>query len=96
MSSRRWLAVLAMSAALMCGSAAYAQTPDTGLVVPLTPSGEGGARLLRILPVTDAIVRVTAAPGDAFSTRPSLIVPTTPRTPVAWRSSVAGDDVVVS
>lgn len=96
MSSRRWLALFTGAAALACAAPARAQAPDSGVVLRFATAPGGRARLLRILPITDAIVRVTAAPGDAFSSRPSLIMPATPRPRVAWQSGVAGDDVVVS
>jgi alpha-D-xyloside xylohydrolase len=45
---------------------------STGIVIHLTD--DSGAKLLRLEPITDEIIRVTASPIDSFSTEKSLMI----------------------
>lgn len=80
----RW-PLLAAFAALLSACAVHADDrPDNGIVIELEQRRATDPRLLKIEVLADDIIHVVAAPGDAFSTRPSLVVERTDWAPVDW------------
>lgn len=96
-SQRRLPALLsALLLTVPCALAGQAAAGAGPIVIELKKARPTDPARLRLEVLADGIVRVTAAPGDAFPTRASLIVPARAWPAVAWTRREVGDDVVVS
>lgn len=74
---------------------AYEKESD-GIVLKLKKATATDAGLIKIQVCGENIIRVIAAPGEAFSERPSLIVERQSWPEVKWSATEAGDFVTVS
>jgi alpha-D-xyloside xylohydrolase len=96
----RWMGAGAMLAAIALSSGCAA-TPEAGAGgwtrtlhgVVVTPA-EGPARRVRLEVIDDAVIRVTAVPGDNLETPASLMVVAEPR--ARFQASASGGVVVVT
>ena len=59
--------------AIACTPAPKVTRLPNGVVVSVSKSGDGGARLVRAQVVSDEIIRISALPGDSFPADKSLI-----------------------
>ena len=78
-----------------CAASSFERQSD-GIVVHLQKSGDTDPALMKLQVCTDDIIRVVAAPGDAFSSRPSLIVDRDEWEPVSWTAEQNGNEIVLS
>ncbi len=78
-----------------CASESFERQSD-GIVLHLRKSASTDPALLKLQVCTDDIVRVIAAPGGEFSSRPSLMVDRTEWAPVSWQATQEGNEVVLS
>ncbi|MEO7309138.1 MAG: TIM-barrel domain-containing protein [Chitinophagaceae bacterium] len=97
MRSTRFYIILA--AMHVCTMASYARKESTnytklddGITIRLN---HNGTRLIKIEPVTDKIIHVTASPSESFSTAKSLMLDEKIRQPVQWRVEETADAVMV-
>lgn len=88
------LALVAIILLINCGQG-YEKKAN-GIVLKLQPTKETDARTLQIKFCADNIVRVTASPGDKFSSRPSLIVENQDWEPVNWKLTEIDSQLVLS
>ena len=98
MSITRYLLLSGLSLVLVltgCGSTAFDREAD-GIVLHLQPVGTDAPRLLRLQVCTADIIRVLAAPGDSFSSRPNLVVARDHWDAVPWSVQERGDAVELS
>lgn len=93
------LLVAVAAAVIICGflssGCAYEKHPD-GITFRPVDQSDTKAALIRIQVCSDSVVRVTAAPADAFDKRPSLIAVDAVRPPADYRVRRQGDTVVIS
>ena len=94
-SSLTGILIPALSVFLSAQAPAFEKLPD-GVVVTLEKEKPTDARKVKIQVCTENIIRVTATPGDDFSTRPSLMIDKTELEPVKWSAKEKGGDVIVS
>ncbi len=78
---------------------AFAEKPyrltKNGVVVSVTDTVLNGAKLVRVEPVTDRIIRVTAINAKTFPTVQSLMIDETKLPPVKWSAVESGGVVVL-
>ena len=78
---------------------AYAQKQysptKNGIIVPVTDTVKNGAKLIRVVPVTDRIIRVSAVNSDSFPAVQSLMVEPQEFPAVKYETQESGDTLVL-
>jgi len=69
---------------------------DNGVIIRLNDRTGKGARLIRLEPVSDRIIRVVASPGNTFSKENSLCVLAQPAPAPDYEVTQTGDSVTVT
>ncbi len=78
-----------------CSPGGFQKRPD-GVVIQLEKVRPTDARLMKVQVCTDNVIRVVAAPTEAFSTRPSLMVAQTEWKPVPYSVERENDMVRIT
>ncbi len=74
---------------------AFEKQPD-GIVIELKKENATDADRMKIQVCTEDIIRIVAAQGKSFSTRPSLMLDKTEWTPVAWSMKEERNEIIIS
>lgn len=91
------LLLLSLTTALSgCAASSSFERQDDGIVLHLQKTRDTDPRSMKLQVCSDDIIRVVAAPGEEFSSRPSLIVDKQQWAPVSWTAVEEGNEVVLS
>ena len=78
-----------------CGNSGLQKQSD-GILITLDKQQDTDARKVKLQVCRENIIRVTAAPGNSFSSRPSLMVDKTEWPPVSWTVVEDSEQVILS
>ncbi len=99
MSKMRWFPFLLLSITTVlsgCSTTASFEKESDGIVLHLEKTRDTDPALMKVQVCSDDIIRIVAAPGEEFSSRPSLIVDGHEWAPVSWTAEQKGDEIVLS
>ncbi len=68
---------------------------EGGVIISVTDTVTGGVKLVRIQPITDKIIRVSAVSSDSFSNVRSLMIEPKGFPPVQFSTEESGDTLVI-